>query len=348
MIGVVDTVLFGLVHDFFKIHLPNQRRCSPHTIRAYQTALESLFNFVKEERKISLSEITFAMVDSDVLSRFLDNLEEGGCSISIRNNRLNGIRSFYAYAATMNSTVMIHQAKIYKVPKKKPIEPDVIDYMSEVAIKTLLSQPTTLTKKGIRDRFLMLLMYDTAARVQELVDIRLCDMRLGKTPTVILHGKGSKVRSVPLMKQTVEHFENYAKLFHPDGNEYSEQHLFYTVQHGYQCPINESTVRKLMYVYGKAAKEICPEVHEKVHPHLLRHSRAMHLYQHGMDLTLISQWLGHAQIDTTLIYAHADTKQKRHAIAKATPSDSPLKKKLNSEKFTVTDEETLKLLYGLK
>lgn len=81
---------------------------------------------------------------------------------------------------------------------------------------------------------------------------------------------------------------------------------------------------------------------------MFRHSRAMHLYQHGMDLTLISQWLGHAQLETTLIYAHADTEQKRKAIEQATPADSPLKAHLNAEKYQVTDDEMLERLYGLK
>lgn len=348
MMEVIDATLFGLVHDFFKVYLPRQKRYSPHTTRSYQTAMEELFDFVKKEKGISLSEITFEMIDCHVLTDFLDALEQGGCSISTRNHRLKGIRSFYNYVALMDPTLVIHQAEIRKVPRKNPVEVPIVKYMSETAVKALLAQPSPQSQKGLRDQFLMLLMYDTAARVQELVDIRLCDIHIGKTPTTILHGKNSKIRTVPLMKQTVEHFWNYVNVFHPQEAEYSKQYLFYTVQRGYKQQMNESTVRKLLYSYGDAAKIYCPDIPEKVHPHLLRHSRAMHLYQHGMDLTLVSQWLGHAHLDTTLIYAHADTEHKRDAIASATPTDSPLKSKLNSERFTVTDDETLKKLYGLK
>lgn len=111
------------------------------------------------------------------------------------------------------------------------------------------------------------------------------------------------------------------------------------------------TARNMRYVlraYGEKAGLECPEVPEKIFPHLLRHSRAMHLYQEGMDLTLVSQWLGHSQLETTQIYAHADTEQKRKAIAAATPPDNPLYSKLNSARYTVTDEETLKKLMGLR
>ncbi len=102
--------------------------------------------------------------------------------------------------------------------------------------------------------------------------------------------------------------------------EYSEQYLFYSVIHGKKSPLSDSTIRRFLYTYSDAARKMCPDVPDKVHPHLFRHSRAMHLYQHGMDLTLISQWLGHVQLDTTLIYAHADTEQKRRAIEKKQPS----------------------------
>ncbi|GHV17176.1 hypothetical protein FACS18949_05140 [Clostridia bacterium] len=108
------------------------------------------------------------------------------------------------------------------------------------------------------------------------------------------------------------------------------------------------SIRYMMKEYGEKAREHCTEVPENVHPHLFRHSRAMHLYQGGMDLTLVSQWLGHSQLETTQIYAHADTEHKRKAIAAATPGDSLLGKKLSPERFTVSDEDTLKRLAGLR
>ena len=348
MSGVTDTVFFGLVHDFLKVHLPSQRGCSVHTIRAYQSALNAMLHFVKTDKGIGLNEVAFEMIDSVMISAFLDSIEMNGCSVSTRNHRLNCIRSFYAYAAKMNPIAVVHQAEIYKVPQKKAVTPTAINYMSENAIKALLEQPDAKTKKGLRDKFLMLLMYDTGARVQEVLGIRVCDIHLGKTPTVtLIHTKGSKTRTVPLMRQTVEFYGAYRKAYHSDKSDSSACYLFYVPMRGEDLKMDDSTVRKFMASYGLAAKAVCPEVPSKVHPHLLRHSRAMHLYQHGMDLLLVSQWLGHAHLDTTLIYAHADTEHKRKAIEKSTPQDSPLRNSRDSMRYTVNDEETLKKLYGL-
>jgi len=349
MSKVVDTTFFGLVHDFLRVYLPEQRGCSPHTIRAYRTALGTLFDFVKAEKNIELSALAFGMIDSRMVNKFLDDIEAGGSSISTRNHRLNCIRAFYAYAAKIDPAAVIHQAEVYKVPRKKTDKPTVVGFLSESAIKALLEQPDVKTKKGLRDRFLMLFMYDTGARVQEVLGVRLCDIRLGKTPTVtLLHTKGAKVRTVPLMRQTVDYYESYRKIYHTNSREHSDCPLFYVTQRGVDSQMNDSTVRKFMAAYGRGAREVCPEIPERVHPHLLRHSRAMHLYRRGMDLTLISQWLGHAQLDTTLIYAHADTEHKRKAIEKSTPAGSPLKKNLNAKRYTITDEDMLKKLYGLK
>ena len=347
--GVIDTTLFGLIHDYFKIHLPKRRNCSPHTIRAYKHTFEAFLDFVKMQKGIGLSAVTFEMLDGEILVKFLDSLEEAGCTISTRNHRLNCIRAFYSYAAKADPTTIIHKSRIFVVPLKKTNTSSSIKYMNEKATAAILAQPDPLSKKGLRDRFIMLLMYDAAVRLSELVDIKLRDIRVSKTPVLIVqHGKGDKARDIPLMKQTVEHYMNYCKVFHYDEGNYSECPLFYTVRGSIKDSIESSTVRKLITAYGKAAREQCRDVPEHVTPHMIRHSRAMHLYQRGMDLTLLSQWLGHAKLETTLIYAYADTEMKRKAIESAVPKNSPLINRLNSERYTVSDEDTIKKLYGLK
>ena len=136
------------------------------------------------------------------------------------------------------------------------------------------------------------------------------------------------------------------KLFHPDGHMHSQQPLFYVEQCGAKHPMSDDNVRKFLRRYGTSARENCPEVPENVHPHLWRHSRAMHLYQHGMALSLISQWLGHSNLETTLVYAYADTEQKRRAIEKSMGRD--VIAGVDLPKYSVSDEEVLKKLYGLK
>ena len=349
MAGVKDPILFGLVHDFFKEDLTRLKNRSPNTVYAYREALSALFDFVQVKNRISLSEIAFEMIDRKMLADFLDYLEaERGCSVETRNHRLNRIRAFYKYAAKMEPIAVAHCNEILKVPLKTTNKPDIIEYMSDAAVKALLTQPDTKTKNGLRDQFLMIMLYDTGARIQELLGIRLCDMRLAGTPKVTLHGKGGRVRTVPLMQSTAEHFKNYVKVFHLGEGGYSEQYLFYVARAGKVQKMHHDTARRLIHGYGVSAKCVCPDVPDKVHPHLWRHTRAMHLYQRGMELSLISQWLGHAKLETTRIYARADTERKRQAIANATDADSPLAAKLNAERFMVSDDELLKQLYGLK
>lgn len=163
-----------------------------------------------------------------------------------------------------------------------------------------------------------------------------------------IHGKGAKTRSIPLRDDVVQHLKQYLALFHPKEHLFSEQHLFYVTRNRMKKRMTEDNVRQLVRKYGKQAREICKEVPENVHPHLFRHSWAMILYQNGVDLTLISQWLGHSNLETTLIYAHADTELKRKALEQAVPDDSPLKEHLNAARYKVSNEELLKRLCGLK
>lgn len=344
-----DNSLFPLIHDYLKIYLPKQHKVSPNTIRSYREALELLVDYVKEQKKIPLGNVTFEMLTADMILAFLDYLEtERGCSVSTRNNRLAAIRAFVGYAADRDITTVSIQGELKKVPIKKPDKTVAVEYMSMEAISAIVGQANADTPKGLRDRFFMILMYDTGARIQEMLDIKLCDLQMGRLPKITLHGKGRKTRIVPLMDKTAQHLQKYLSVFHSNTPVISDMPLFYMVTHGVVHPLTDRRIRYLLKKYGEKARDVCPEVPENVHPHLFRHSRAMHLYQEGMDLTLVSQWPGHAQLETTEIYAHADTEHKRKAIAASTPQDNPLYTKLNSARYTVNDDELLKQLTGLR
>lgn len=339
---------FKLIHDFLIISLPKEQKCSENTIRSYRKSLEMLLDYVKAEKNIRLDEITFEMIDRQMLSGFLDYLEEDRkCSPSTRNQRLHAINSFYRYAAQEDITTVSYFEEIQKVKKAK-VEEKLIEHMSEKAVSTILQQPDTSKDIGKRDAFLMLFLYKTAARVQELVDVKIKDIQLGESPRVTLHGKGNKARVIPLREDVTRHLESYLLKFHSQESRFSEQYLFYTMRSNSKKRMSEANVRSIVRKYGRMARKICSEVPENVHPHLFRHSWAMTLYQNGVELTLISQWLGHAQFETTLIYAHADTEIKRKAIEKAVPESDPLKEILNPERYTVNNEELLKQLCGLK
>jgi site-specific recombinase XerD len=341
--------LFAHIHDYLKVYLPKQRNLSKHTINSYRGALELLVDFVKTQKQVPLTDVTFEMLTAGTITAFLNSLEsDRGCCVSTRNTRLAAIRAFVKYTADRDISTAAVLKELKNVAVKKPDKVEVIDYMSMTAISAIVEQTNAGSPNGLRDRTFLILMYDTGARVQEMIGITLRDLRFGRTPTIILHGKGRKTRTVPLMERSVQHLQKYLAEFHPDTPRFSEFPLFYVVTHDEPHPLTDRRIRYLLKDYAGKAREHCPEVPENVHPHMFRHSRAMHLYQNGMDLTLVSQWLGHLNLETTQVYAHADTEHKRAAIAAATPPDTPLYSKLNPERFTVNDEEILKRLVGLR
>jgi site-specific recombinase XerD len=341
--------LFAHIHDYLKVYLPKQRNLSKHTISSYRGALELLVDFVKTQKNTPLTDVTFEMLTTEMITAFLNSLEtDRRCCVATRNTRLAAIRAFVKYAADRDISTIAVLKELKNVAAKKPDKAEVIGYMSMAAISAIVEETEISAPNGLRDRAFLILMYDTGARVQEMIGITLRDLHFGRTPTIILHGKGRKTRTVPLMERTVQHLQKYLAEFHSDTPRSSDFPLFYAVTHGKPHSLSDRRIRYMLKKYAGKAREHCPEVPENVHPHMFRHSRAMHLYQNGMDLTLVSQWLGHLNLETTQIYAHADTEQKRAAIAAATPPDTPLFSKLNPERFTVNDEEILKRLVGLR
>ena len=148
------------------------------------------------------------MLDKNFVSGFLDDLEQRGCSVSTRNHKLKSIRALFAYAAMMDISLARYYKELDKIPWKKETEPAGIEFLSEAEMKALLAQPDTETKKGIRDLLLMIMLYDTGARIQELLNLRICDIQFSKSPTVKVLGKGGKYRFIPVMPKTVEHIRN--------------------------------------------------------------------------------------------------------------------------------------------
>ena len=233
------------------------------------------------------------------------------------------------------------------IPKKKDTRVREIEFFSESALKAILEQPDRNKKNGQRDLFFMILMYDTGARAQEILDLRLCNIRMdGKNPYVVITGKGAKTRNVPIMEKTCKHLKSYLHRFHIEAN--PEEYLFYIERKGIRSQMSIDNVEKFVARYGKKAQETSTDVPEHLYPHMWRHSRAMHLYRNGMPLPLVSEWLGHAKMDTTRrFYANADTTMKKEAIEKATSDFNPL----FSNEYDIDwedDEDLLKKLYGLK
>lgn len=343
-----DKQLFELLNRYFTEYLPEYRSASEHTLKAYRAGVNAFLEFLKKKHDLALFDISFSMITTESLSEYLMYLKSIGNSDSTCRNRLACLKAFLKYCSDIDSTLAFYYMATDTVAVKREPVCVKIDYLSEKAIRLLIDQPDRTTLKGQRDMFFMILLYDTGARVDELLSARIRDLQTESPAKIRLTGKGRKTRTVPLSLKTVSHFKRYLSKFHPEATIYSDEYIFYTNRGGKYQKMSHDTVLAFMRAYGLAARKYCPEIPENVHPHLFRHSRAMHLYQGGMDLTLVSQWLGHANLQTTLIYAHADTEQKRKAIELATSCESPSRKNPSAKSYTVSDEDTLRKLYGLK
>jgi len=341
-----NVLFFQLIRDFLTIYLPKQKSASAHTIKSYKIVLNLFIDYTKEALSCPITEIQFEVITRSHIEGFLEWLENHrGCSISTRNQRLASLRSFYSYAAGRDITLVSYFQEIEKIPLKQLEKSREIKHFSEEVLKVILGIPNQQNKREFRNLFFMILLYDTGARNQELLHIRLKDMNIkAKEPYVILFGKGRKTRLVPLMAKTVEHYEKYLRIYHSDSID--DDFLFYTLRKGNKGSMSPDNTEKFIKRYGQLAQETNHHVPENLHPHMFRHSRSIHLYRNGMSLPLLSEWLGHSQLESTLVYAYADTKMKQEAIAKATSALNPIKTAQVSVNWQ-EDEETIKKLYGL-
>lgn len=336
---------FDAVRRFLLDYLPKQRCLSENTIRSYKQTLNLFVSYMRDEKDVTAAELTFSCINRDTILEFLTWLEAvRKCSASTRNQRLMALRAFLDFAGQIDCTQTALYLSACNIPSKEA-HGQIVEFLTEPALAALLQQPDPSKQKDLRNLVFMVLMYDTAARCSELLNMKACYLRLDtKHPIAYLHGKGRKTRTVPLLSKTARHCKQYLKRFHPDKNDYSEAPLFYTVIHGAQQKMSPDTVATFFTKYGRMAKSVCPEVPERIHPHMMRHTRAMHLYRSGMPMVLLSQYLGHAQVETTMIYAYADTEMKRAAIQRA---DAVRKAKSVPDEIWADNEEMILKLSGL-
>jgi len=299
---------FVIVRDFLLEYLPRQRCLSSNTVLSYKQTLRLFVRYLQEVHGLRIKDIHFSIISKNHLDGFLDWLVSiRKCSGTTRNQRLMAMRSFLEYAGQRDIALMGLYTSVLTIHRQECCS-NVVEYLTEPALKALLEQPNPGIDKELRDLVFMILMYDTAARCQEMRTMRICDLKFNnESPIVYLNGKGKKQRVVPLMPTTVAHIKKYLERFHPGENYNSGKNVFYTVSHFKQNEMSGDIVGKFIGEYGRRAAEVCPEMPTKVKPHMIRHTRAMHLYKHGMPLPLLAEFLGHSSIETTRIYAYADT-----------------------------------------
>ena len=270
---------------------------------------------MEQQKRLNVSKIELKDNTKEIVVEFLDWLQSHRqCSNATRNVRLAAIHSFFRFLQYQHPENLDEWQRILSIRAKKA-ETQAINYLTIDGIKLLLEQPDTSTRKGRRDLAMLALMYDCAARVQEICDLKPFSIRLNKPYTIKIVGKGSKARIVPLMEEEIVHIIRYMT-----ENNLLEAHsgmspLFYNSR---KEKLTRAGINGILKKYSNMARiKKSSLIPEKISCHTLRHSKAMHLLQAGVNLVYIRDFLGHESVQTTEIYARADSKQKREAIEKA-------------------------------
>jgi len=311
---------FGLVRAWLTVHLPRSRRLSPHTIRSYKTALNTLLTYLRQTRDLELAAISFQAIDHAAISGFTLWLTEAQhLSASSANQRLAAIKSFLSFCAAEDPALVAIWLDIKQVrPARAPVRAP--DALTMPAVEALIRAPGQRTRRGLRDTTIILLLFDAAARVQELLDLTIADIdTTARHGRITLTGKGRKTRTIPIMDKTGRHLDQYISTFHP-GTPEPEALFFYTIGQGRHRQMSQDNITYLLNKHATAARLTCPELPDRLHAHQLRHARAMQMLRAGVQLPHIKEFLGHANIATTNIYASADNQMVREAIQKAAAS----------------------------
>lgn len=303
------------ISDFLSRYLVNERAASINTINAYRDTFVLLLTFIEKQRYIKLEKLELNDIRKETIVTFLDWIQsERNCSNATRNLRLAAIHSFYKYLQYQSLDNLFECQSILSIKSKK-LPKETINYLSIDGIKLLLQQPDTTIKSGRRDLALLSLMYDTGARVQEIIDLTPSMLHLDKPATIKIIGKGNKARLVPMLDAQTMHLKNYLKQYRLD-NPVSKLHPLFA--NNRKEKLTRSGISYILKKYVKMARDIDQGIiPARVSCHSLRHSKAMHLLQAGVNLVYIRDILGHVSIQTTEIYARADSKQKRLALEKA-------------------------------
>ena len=313
---------------FLSKYLPGERAASHNTILSYRDTFILFIGYMKTQKGIAAEKLHLADITKPVIVDFLDWLQqERKSSNATRNYRMAALHSFFSYLQYEMPEKINQWQEILSI-KVKSKDKKSICYLTLDGIKLLLEQIDTTTRQGRRDLALLSLLYDTGARVQEIIDLSASSLRLENPAIVKLFGKGRKERIVPLMEKTVQILTDYMMENQLTKPEYNRHPLFFNNR---KEKLTRNGITYILNHYIENARKCNPKlITDRVCPHSLRHSKAMHLLQANVNLVYIRDLLGHVSIQTTEIYARADSKQKREALEKAYIDVIPDKNKAGS------------------
>ena len=298
---------------FFAEHLIAHRRVSPETVASYRDTFRLLLQFLQGSIGKEPSRLTLADMQAPSILQFLDSIEQkrGNCART-RNVRLAAIRSFFRSVALRDPGSIDMAARILAIPVKR-WDHRLVGFRSRPEIDAILAAPDTQTWTGRRDHALLLTLYNTGARVSEIVSAKPDQFSYGPTSLLHLNGKGRKERTVPLWPRTAR----ILRAWLADSGK-NRTRLFTNARSG---PLSRDGVTYILQQAVKRALPNCPSLAtDRISPHILRHTTAMHLLQSGVDITVIALWLGHESLETTHIYIEADLQMKQKALEKVEPA----------------------------
>ena len=327
-----------LVTGFLTDYLPLQRCYSKNTILSYRDTLKLFLRFISEEKGIKVNSFKVKHFNRSIIIEFLEWYRQRGAGSSAANQRLAAIKTFADYAQLECIEYISPLQEVTAIKTRKSTSRE-ISFLTVEQISQLINKPDVNTYTGLRHRVTLTLLYDSGCRVQELCDITIADVFLGTNPTVRLHGKGDKYRTVVISVETSALISSYisrqlsaALRDHP------------LVTNRFHNKIDRDGVSYILKKYVTELRKDDPTFPDHVHCHMLRHSKSMHLLAAGINIVYIRDFLGHEDISTTMDYVKADNHLKNEVINKLAP------KVVNEENLPdwSRDKELMDFLNSLK
>lgn len=341
-----DPALISLIGEFLKTYLPCVRHRDEDTIDSYRHSINLFLAYLAESSGLSLMTVQSGDFNQKNILKFMDWLSSNrGNAATTVNHRLSDIRSFCKFLAKKKVISEIDYEGIREITDVKDDRVIEFTWLSLDEMKKVLDH-VAASRDSLRDRFLFSLLYESGARIDEVLSLRIKDLKPVDKGEVDVHfyGKGNKHRITPLSAEIWSQFTNYAEKYHPGKD--PEALLFFTWRNGRRNKMSSDNVSRILKDCEAAIRKDNPELIH-LHSHLFRRSRAMHLYLAGVPLPTISEWLGHSNIETTRFYAKVTEEMKRDALHKLSESDKSVFKDDVAFKYA-GNEEMLKRLCGLK
>lgn len=310
------TALAPTLQAWFTSRLAQQRQASPRTVAAYRDTFCLLLRYTKAQTGKAPASLNIPDLDADLIGGFLDHLEEDrGNSASTRNTRLAAIHSFFRFASYRHPEHLASIQQILAIPQKRT-ETRSPSFLTPKEIDALIAAPDRSTWTGRRDHTLLVVAFQTGLRLCELIGLRCQDVELGSGAHVSCLGKGRKRRDTPLAPPTVKLLRVWLR--ERGGN--PDDPLFPSIRGGQLSP---DAVQRLVAKHAATAQKACPSLKNKrATPHALRRSCATDMLRNGVDIAVISLWLGHEKLETTRTYVGADPAIKEKALQRTTPPNT--------------------------